>query len=89
MDKKREILPIPKGWQASGDRREYYDIGVDTAEVFDGLHPAVIRYRQNAPKEAAGFAAFVQSIDADEYRGKRVKFSATLKCEDCDGAVTV
>jgi len=89
MDRKEKVLPIPKGWQAGGDRREHYDIGIDNAVMFDGAHPAVIRYRQNAPDDATGFATFMQSFDADGYQGKRLKFSAVMKCEDCDGATTI
>ena len=89
MDKKEKVQPIPKGWEAGGDRREHYDIGIDTSAMFDGVHPAVIRYRENAAQNATGFATFVQSFDAEDYRGKRIQFSSTIMCEDSDGAATV
>lgn len=89
MDKKENVLPIPQGWQAGGDRREHYDIGIDTTLMFEGIQPAVIRYRENAPQNATGFATFVQNFDAEGYRGKRVRFSSAIMCEGCDGAATI
>lgn len=89
FDAKADILPIPQGWKAGGDRREYYDIGIDSSLRFKGAHPAVIRYRESSPAEATGFATFMQSFDADSFKGKRLCLSAFLKCEDCNGAVTL
>jgi len=89
LDKRGEVLPIPHGWQSSGDRREHYDIGIDHSIMYSGTHPAVIRYKSTAPKEGTGFATFMQSFDAVGYRSKRLQFSSRLKSEDCDGAVTI
>jgi hypothetical protein len=89
LDKRGEVMPVPPGWQASGDRREDYDIGIDQSIMSMGMHPAVIRYKATAPDQGTGFATFMQSFDAVGYRGKRVQFSSTLKSEECDGAVTI
>lgn len=89
LEKRGLVLPIPAGWQSGGDLPDHYDIGIDQSILHQGLHPAVIRYKQSAPIEAKGYANFTQSFDPVDYRGKRIQFSSTLKCEGCDGAVTL
>jgi len=34
LDMRSEILPIPPGWQAVGERMENYDIGLDQASMY-------------------------------------------------------
>ena len=89
LNKRAEILPVPTGWQASGDSRERYHVGIDQSILHADSHPAVIRYKETAPKDGTGFATFMQSFDATEYQGKRVEFTASLMCMDCDGATTL
>ena len=89
LEKSLILLPIPEGWESGGDLPDQYDIGIYQAITYKGIHPAVIRYKQSSPKEAKGYANFFQAFDPVDYRGKRIKFSSTLKCDACDGAVTL
>ncbi|MGB1236442.1 MAG: glyoxalase superfamily protein [Planktomarina sp.] len=89
LERSADLLPPPTGWTAGGDRREHYEIGLDASQTVNGAHPAVIRYRETAPKDGTGFATFVQTFDAVKYCGHRVRFSTELKAVDCDGAVTL
>ncbi|MFK8079555.1 MAG: glyoxalase superfamily protein [Granulosicoccus sp.] len=90
LDKRADIFPVPRGWQVSGNSQlARYEIGIDKSLTHVGAHPAVIRYKASEPRDGSGFATFMQSFDPVGYRGKRVQFSATLMCEDCDGVVTI
>ncbi len=89
LDKRERDLPMPNGWYAGGDRRDHYDVGTDLSIEYFGLHPTVIRYKNDAPELAIGYAALTQSFNPVAYLGKRMQLSSTLKCEDCDGAVTI
>ncbi|MFK7856248.1 MAG: glyoxalase superfamily protein [Granulosicoccus sp.] len=89
LQKQGMVLPIPTGWRSGGDLPDHYDIGIDQSIAYKGIHPAVIRYKHSSPIYAKGYANFIQSFDPVDYRGKRIHFSSTLKCEGCDGAVTL
>ncbi len=83
----RKPLRFPQDWTTSGSHPHDYDMGVD--EAGGG---ALIRYRHAAIEAAAdggGFGTLMQSIQADSYRGQRLRFSAELKTKDVSGAATL
>jgi hypothetical protein len=67
---------LPPGWIHAGDRPAEYESGVDPRGGRAGKACAYIRGRGASP---AGFGTLMQSVAADEYRGKRVRFSAEVK----------
>ena len=77
-------LSMPDGWLATGQTdRKLYQLGIDPE--LPGV--AVIGCR--LPREAGAdlgdkFAAFMQSIAANQYRGGRIRLSAELRSEDVD-----
>lgn len=89
LDRKAEILPLPEGWMLTGNRPENFDCGRDSTLICDGIHPLVLRRREAAPETEAGFATIMQAFEADQYRGTKVRFSASLKSEGCDDCVTI
>jgi hypothetical protein len=67
---------LPTGWVHAGDHPADYESGVDPRGGRTGRAGAFIKGRSASP---AGFGTLMQSISADEYRGKRVRFSADVR----------
>ncbi|WP_036839398.1 glyoxalase superfamily protein [Pleomorphomonas oryzae] len=82
-------LRLPKHWTIGGSHPQDYDMGADEA-----LGCALIRYRHAmtdplAVSAGGGFGTLMQTVQADTFRGKRLRFSASLKAEDVGGAATL
>ena len=71
---------MPKGWFASGDAPEKYDMGVDPAVTYQGQACITIKARA----EPTDFAALAQMIKAGAYSGKRLRFSAAIRSENLE-----
>ena len=67
---------LPAGWIHAGDRPAEYESGVDPRGGRAGRACAFLRSRRAGP---VGFGTLMQSVAADEYLGKRVRFSADVK----------
>jgi hypothetical protein len=66
----------PRGWQFGGDT-EKYDVGTAVLpRMKPGTQTAYIKAGSGA--ECGAYGALFQTIAADNYRGKRLKFSARL-----------
>ena len=59
-----------------------YEVGIDTAVSYQGGHSGTIRSRVDNP-DGSGF--LLQTIQADAYRGQRIRIAAFLKTEQVDG----
>ncbi len=68
------MFRFPKGWLASGDAPDKYDMGVDPAVSYANQLSVTIK----AKPEPADFAALAQEVKAEEYKGKRLRFSAAI-----------
>lgn len=71
---------VPKGWCVSGDAPEMYEIGLDPTVTYENNLCVTIKSRP-AP---TGFAALLQEIKAEAYRGKRLRFSAAVRPVDVE-----
>ena len=67
---------VPTGWLLAGNHPENYKTGRDEGVAF-------LASKQGGTGE--GFGTLMQSVHADEYVGKRVRFRATLRSEDVTG----
>lgn len=74
---------LPKGWMHLGDRPLHYEMSVDTVATHGGKASARITF---IGKKAEGFGTLMQTIKADDYRGKRIRMSAWMKTEDAQSA---
>ena len=83
------LLPIPSGWWVTGDAAENYECGRDPAYLVDNLPSAIIRSRPSALISDKSFATLMQTVSANEYRGKRVSMQADLRATNCQGIVTL
>ncbi len=70
----------PKGWRLAGSQPEQYEAGVDKTE--QRYASAFLKSRQSS---ADGFGTLMQTINAEEYKGKRVRLSGLIKSEEVTG----
>lgn len=68
----------PTGWFLAGDNPSNYRTGVDRAEMQAGLPSAYLA----SSAEGAGFGTLMQSINAANYAGKRVRLRGLVKSQD-------
>ncbi len=69
---------VPEGWFLAGSKPANYDTGTDAQAVNNGKPSAYLK----AKTDSEGFGTLMQSISAEQYRGKRVRFSAYVKSQD-------
>ena len=72
------IAAAPHGWGLAGSRPTAYDTGVDPVVLYAGAPSAFLRSKENPVK---GFGTLMQSIAADDYRGKRIRFSGYVRAD--------
>ena len=66
----------PSGWLRAGSHPSDYDMTLDRA-VTNGNNPSIrLSSKSNT---AAGFGTLMQSISADDFRGKRVRYSGKIR----------
>jgi hypothetical protein len=68
----------PRGWYLAGSKPQDYQTGVNDA-LYNGHRVAFLQSVATAP---SGFGTLMQDFRADDYAGKRVRFSAMLKAEN-------
>jgi hypothetical protein len=71
------IAAAQSGWHKAGSHPADYDMGSD-AIAFTGGSSGFIRANKPMP---GGFGTYMQTIDAAEYRGKRLRLSAYVKSD--------
>jgi hypothetical protein len=81
------IVPAPVigaeavGWHKTGSHPEDYDMGTDQSVAYHGKSSGYIRSNKPDPRP---FGTYMQMFEATEYLGKRVRFSAFVKCENVE-----
>jgi hypothetical protein len=74
-------LPLPDGWFPTGfTDTKRYRIGLDETAPGCALIECIADRNTDLGKER--FACMMQSIDAQQYRGTKLKLTATLRSED-------
>jgi hypothetical protein len=69
---------VPRGWYLAGSKPHDYETGVDAAQ-YNGHRIAYLKAVAETP---TGFGTLMQDFRADDYAGKRVRFTAMLKAEN-------
>lgn len=73
--------PLPDGWfMAGGNPRQYAAGLLPRNWAYDGRRVIRLRLRDSAPP--GGFGTVMQSFDAAQYRGRRVRFGAVLQGQE-------
>ena len=70
--------PAPQGWMLSGSTATAYEVGI-APQGGQSRGPAAYIKSKDKPQ---GFGTLMQTIQASDYRGKRVRFAATVRTED-------
>jgi hypothetical protein len=68
-----------KGWFKSGNMPESYKTGLDNAVFQNGQKSA---YIESLDKDIAGFATIMQTCNAKNYLGTRIKMTGFIKSEN-------
>lgn len=77
-----ERIVYPSGWWLTGRNREDFVIKIDRTIFHGGSASCLLK---PADDGADLWAATVQTINAEPYRGKRLRMAAFVKTEDVDG----
>ncbi len=72
----------PKGWFKAGSHPKEYLMAVDQDTVRSGKASAHLRCLVADPK---GFGTLMQSFNAEDYRGKRIRLTGYVKADDAEG----
>ncbi len=67
---------LPTGWFAAGNRPADYNMSLESSTP--SSERSVFRMSSKT-RNAPGFGTLMQSISADEYRGKRIRFSGRIR----------
>jgi hypothetical protein len=73
---------LPVGWFVTQSAPNLYEAGVDTSSPCEGIRSAFLRSRTDA---STGYGTFMQAFGAQDFRGKRLRFSAMVRVKDVDG----
>ena len=70
---------LPDGWQLAGNKPQSYDCGVDQHTVYNGKPSGYLKSKSTA---IDGFGTMMQYVSAEDYAGRRVRFSAYVMSEN-------
>ena len=73
---------VPNGWFKAGSNTQNYHVGLDYIYSQSGKSSAFIESNNSNP---TGFCTLMQEINADNYRGDRLEFSAYVKSQFVSG----
>ncbi|MFY1831331.1 AraC family transcriptional regulator [Myxococcus fulvus] len=73
---------LPVGWYVTESAPKRYEAGVDTSAPCEGSRSAYLR---SLSLDEAGYGTFMQAFGAQDFRGKRLRFSAATRVKDVDG----
>ncbi len=78
-------VDVPEGWYLTGRSNYGFTGGIDKTETHQGQPVFFLRNERHE----AGTAALGQFVAAEPYRGKRVRYSAWLRCENVVGSASI
>jgi hypothetical protein len=70
---------VPTGWYLAGSKPADYESGITSDATHNG-HPTA--YLKAKKAEVDGFGTLMQNFRADQYRGRRLRLSASVKAEN-------
>jgi hypothetical protein len=71
----------PTGWILAGNKPANYETGVDATMSHNGYPTAYLKSKPSVTSADEGFGTLMQTFRAEQYRGKRVRFRASVKTE--------
>jgi hypothetical protein len=73
---------LPVGWYVTESAPKRYEAGVDSNSPCEGTRSAYLR---SLTEDENGYGTFMQAFGAQDFRGKRLRFSAAVRIKDVDG----
>ncbi|NMO18580.1 AraC family transcriptional regulator [Pyxidicoccus fallax] len=73
---------LPVGWFVTESAPKRYEASVDGSAPCEGTRSASLR---SLTEDANGYGTFMQAFGAQDYRGKRLRFSASVRIKDVEG----
>ncbi len=73
---------LPRGWKGGSPNERAYASGIDRAVVHGGRASALVRMTGARPLDPG---TLVQSVRAEPYRGRRIRFSGFIRTEGANG----
>ncbi|WP_164007287.1 AraC family transcriptional regulator [Pyxidicoccus trucidator] len=73
---------LPVGWYVTESAPKRYEAAVDTTATCEGTRSASLR---SLTSDENGYGTFMQAFGAQDFRGKRLRFSAAVRAKDVDG----
>ena len=70
---------VPRGWFLAGKKPAEYEVGVDADQVYQGHVSAFLKSKTLGVN---GFGTLMQSVRAEQYKGKRVRLSGLVKSQE-------
>ncbi|WP_414042605.1 helix-turn-helix domain-containing protein [Macrococcus sp. EM39E] len=87
QNKEEETMTVEtiKGWLLTGTTAHLYETKIDHKVFHSGQKSALLSSsKEESEYNDNTFGTLMQSISAEKYRGKRIKFSAFVKTEEAD-----
>lgn len=69
----------PADWNLTSDHPESYSVAVDRSNPHDGASSGLLASRNLS---GPGYAILYQAMEASDYRGRRVRYSANVKAQE-------
>jgi hypothetical protein len=73
---------VPRGWYMAGSKPAEYEAGMDAQMVRDGHASAYLKSKK--ANSAEGFGTLMQDFRAEQYLGKRIRWSGFVRAEGVD-----
>jgi hypothetical protein len=70
---------VPRGWHLAGTKPAEYESGVDSEQAHQGHASAFLRSKR---PNVDGFGTLMQSTNAEQYQGNKVRLSSLVKSEE-------
>lgn len=82
---RQALSPLSEGWFKAGVATHRYEVGLDKVTQLSGRGAKTIRNSEQGYEGQDSMAMISQTILADNYRGKQVRFSARVRTVDVTG----
>lgn len=73
---------VPRGWLLAGTKPAEYEVGVDADQAYQEHASAFLKSKTLS---IDGFGTLMQSVRAEQYKGKRVRLSGLVKSQEVVG----
>ena len=73
---------VPRGWHLAGSNPTGFEVGVDADQNYQSRASAFLKSKQSSVE---GFGTLMQTVQAEQYKGKKVRLSGLVKSQDVAG----